>query len=101
MAHGLGVGGKRAHAEDRFERVMLGLPREVDNGGGRGGTWRHCKLRITSSAVCRDGVRSPQAQGDAVGATDQQVMLPEVCSQTVHPEGVLSGWIGQNHVRII
>lgn len=46
-------------------------------------------------------MRSPQAQGDAVRATDQQVMVPEVCSQTVHPEGVLSGWISQNHVRIV
>lgn len=37
--------------------MTRGLRREVDSWGGgtggwAGGAWRHCKLRITSSAVC-------------------------------------------------
>lgn len=29
------------------------------------------------------------------------VMVPDVRSQTVHSEGVLSGRVGQNHVRVV
>lgn len=51
----------------------------------------------------------PWAQGDAVGTTDRRgdgaggwAAMCQMCSsQTVHPEGVLGGRVGQDHVRVV
>lgn len=51
----------------------------------------------------------PRAQGDAVGTTDRlssgaggwAAVYLACHSQTVHPEGVLSGRVGQDHVRVV
>lgn len=66
------VWGERACAQGGSKGATLGLPKEVNSWGTVWGAWRHCKLRITSSAVCRDGVCSPWAQGDTVGTTDRR-----------------------------
>lgn len=90
-----------------------GLTREVDNRvGGMGGQGRLAALQAQNHKLGRlrgTERRRPQAQGDTVGTTDRwgdgaggwAAVCRACCSQTVHPEGVFSGRVSQDHVWVI
>lgn len=103
MAHGLGYG-VRARAEGRSEGSMLSLPREVDSWGGEG--WGEVLGGIASSESQAQPFAGtecavPRLREMPLGPLTGRVMVPDVRSQTVHSEGVLSGRVGQNHVRVV
>lgn len=101
------VGGKRARAG----RVRGGDTRPPEGGGQRGGgrmgRGRLAALQAQNhklGRLRRTERGRPWAQGDAVGTTDRRGDGAGgwVCSsQTVHPEGVLGGRVGQDHVGVI
>ena len=88
-----------------------GLTREVNDRGGVG-RGRLAALQAQNHKLGRlrgTERRCPQALGDAIGTTGRlgdraggwAAMCHATRSQTVHPEGVLGGRVGQDHIWVI
>lgn len=67
---------------------------------GGGAQWRHHKLRMTSLAM-DEGQRRPSPAPEVPVVAEVVVGCRDGCSQPIHPEGVLSGRVSQDHVRVI
>lgn len=109
----LAAQGERARARAQWE--SSGGHAWPPSGGGQPGVGGQGRLAALQAQNHKLGRRRwtqcgrPRAQGDAVGTTDRlssgaggwAAVYLACHSQTVHPEGVLSGRVGQDHVRVV